>query len=171
MKHLLFIASLIVGSFIVVVSVFGGASKLTSTGKATSATSTGPCQSAINHPVLPHGFAPGVPGIPITHCGHIPVFTVADVRAYYQKYSFEGAHTDRITLIAFMTSAQAEAKMKGESTGMPHPTDIVCYVEFRGPFVFNDVPRPLGAAPPHARFGHVVYDAATGNEMVWGGTD
>lgn len=58
--------------------------------------------------------------------------------------------------------------MRGAETGIGD-NELVCYVEFANINVTrNDVPRLSGAALV-VHTGHIVYNAATGNLLVWGG--
>ncbi len=124
--------------------------------------------SQAKHPAP--GDYPGVPAIKPSMPGRVPAFTAADVCAYIHSHHFAGNLDDsKITSIQFIPSSQAVALMKGEPTGVAD-TEIVCYVEFANINVtLNDVSRPYGAQAPVIHTGQIVYNAATGNELVWGG--
>jgi hypothetical protein len=107
-----------------------------------------------------------------------PAFTKADVAAYLEKYGFysgplaPGAHL-KILTIEFVTAAQASQLMVGESVGRPD-NYLVCYIKVEGPFlltyVHGGVPGPHGNTniPTTAKYGDAVFDAHTGNLLVWG---
>lgn len=102
-----------------------------------------------------------------------PAFTQDDVVAYLNTNGFfagpvvSGAHL-KILTIQFVTSKQASDLMSGESVGRPDDA-IVCYVKVQGPFLLTNVPVPHGAkAQTTAEYGDAVFDAHTGNLLVWG---
>src|SRR5579875_856850 len=104
-----------------------------------------------------------------TASGH--AFTTADVVAYLNKDGFAplapGAHM-KILTIQFVSAAQASKLMAGESVGRPDDA-LVCYVSVEGPFlVANMIHVPKGAKIPPAKYGHEVFDAHTGNMLLWG---
>jgi hypothetical protein len=106
--------------------------------------------------------------IPITKTG-IPAFTLADVERYFQANPILTmvGKPGTIVKLAFMTSQQASVLMDGETTGLPDDA-LVCYVEFHGPFVLNNIPTPPGAKIPVVQNVQIVIDAQTGNELVFG---
>ncbi len=103
-------------------------------------------------------------------------FTQDDVVAFFEKYGFfagpvvAGAHLQILT-IQFVTARQASQLMHGESVGRPD-SYLVCYVKVEGPFLLTNVhggpPRPNAKAPTTAKYGDAVFDAHTGNLLVWG---
>lgn len=105
-----------------------------------------------------------------------PAFTTDDVIAFFNKYGFfagpvvSGAHLQILT-IQFVTAKQASQLMVGESVGRPD-SYLVCYVKVRGPFLLTNVrggPNlPNVKAPATATYGDAVFDAHTGNLLVWG---
>ncbi len=101
-----------------------------------------------------------------------PAFTQADVIAYLDKYGFlplaPGAHLQILT-IQFVPAKQASQLMDGESVGRPDDY-LVCYVKVQGPFLLTGIPVPPEAkkVPTTARYGDEVFDAHTGNLIVWG---
>ncbi len=123
-------------------------------------------------------YLPGSPGIqphlPQNASG--PAFTQDDVIAFFNKYGFyagpvvPGAHL-QILMIQFVTAKQASQLMYGESVGRPDDY-LVCFVKVRGPFLLTNVhggpPRPNAKVPTTAEDGHAVFDAHTGNLLVWG---
>lgn len=117
----------------------------------------------------------GVQGVAaITPTSHsTPAFTVADVKLYIEKTGFvggspvNGAHLV-ISKIAFVTSKQASALAQGEAIGLPDSA-IVCYVELQGPFILTNMASlPPGAKVPTVQKGEEVFDATTGNLLMWG---
>ncbi len=102
-----------------------------------------------------------------------PSFTKADVVAFLNRYGFapvvKGAHMT-ILSTQFVSAQQASKLMDGESVGRP-PNALVCYVEVEGPFLLTgiSVPHQPGKHyPTTAKYGHMVFDAHTGNGLVWG---
>jgi hypothetical protein len=106
-----------------------------------------------------------------------PAFTKSDVETFLNKYGFyagplvQGTHL-KILTIQFVTAKQASTLMAGESVGRPD-NYLVCYVKVQGPFQLTQV-----HAGPHlpgmkktrttAEIGDMVFDAHTGNVLVWG---
>ena len=117
--------------------------------------------------------AVGVPALPITHPGHMPVFTKQDVLNYFCN----NPNYRRITKILFMPNEQAISLMKGESTGLTNMKALVCYVEFKGPIALTGaswpyVPGPNGTnkiKPPVAQTLQYVFDASNGFFLVYNG--
>lgn len=127
------------------------------------------------HVTLPRAdpHAVGVPALPITHPGRMPVFTKQDVLNYF----CDDPNYNRITKILFIPNEQAISLMKGESTGLTDMKALVCYVEIKGPFVLRGapipyVPGPNGTnqvKPPVVQTLHYVFDASNGYGLVSGG--
>src|SRR5579871_4813587 len=119
-------------------------------------------------------YLPGSPGIKLRTAPNTsgPAFTQADVTTYFQKYGFlplaPGAHLQILT-IQFVSAKQASQLMDGESVGRPDDY-LVCYVKVQGPFLLTGIPVPPEAkkVPTTARYGDEVFDAHTGNLIVWG---
>ncbi|HLW00185.1 MAG TPA: hypothetical protein VKT82_16070 [Ktedonobacterales bacterium] len=118
-------------------------------------------------------YLPGSPGIKLRTAPNTsgPAFTQADVTTYFQKHGFlplaPGAHL-QILSIQFVSAKQASDLMAGESVGRPD-NYLVCFVKVKGPFLTSTLHVPPGAnLPPTAEYGHDVFDAHTGNELVWG---
>lgn len=104
-------------------------------------------------------------------------FTSADVVAYMNGDTFpagpvvKGAQMTILT-IQFVSAQQASKLMNGESVGRPD-TALVCYVKVEGPFLLTGVHFahvPGKKAPTTAKYGYMVFDAHTGNTLVWGVT-
>lgn len=106
-----------------------------------------------------------------------PAFSAADVAAFLNKYGFyagplvKGAHL-KILTIQFVTAAQASKLMYGESVGRPD-NYLVCYVKVQGPFLLTNVHAGPNMPNNHkvittAKYGDAVFDARTGNVLVWG---
>lgn len=134
-----------------------------------------PAPPPIHQPFqVTQSYVPGFPGITPHAAPNTagPAFTRDDVIAYYQKYGFfaplaPGAHLQILT-IQFISAKQASQLMEGESVGRPD-NYLVCYVKLQGPFLTKYLHVPRGAKlPPTVEYGHDVYDAHTGNALVWG---
>lgn len=114
---------------------------------------------------------PGVPAI-IPKNNGTPAFTAADVNLYYLNHSFSAGPTvsgapPTVESVKFMTSGEARTLMKGEYIGIPDSA-MVCYVVLRGPFYPMNVSVPPGQAPPAILdTGIEVFDAHTGNLLLW----
>jgi hypothetical protein len=120
-------------------------------------------------------YVPGDPAINprLSQTGTGPAFTQDDVVAYLNTNGFfagpvvSGAHL-KILTVKFVTSKQASDLMSGESVGRPDDA-LVCYVKVQGPFLLTNVSVPRGAkAQTTAEYGDAVFDAHTGNLLVWG---
>ncbi|HZU69219.1 MAG TPA: hypothetical protein VFA09_18225 [Ktedonobacteraceae bacterium] len=108
--------------------------------------------------------------------GSGPAFTQDDVIAFFNTNGFfagpvvPGAHL-KILTIQFVTARQASQLMRGESVGRPDNA-LVCYVKVQGPFLLTNIrgapPRPNVKAPTTAEYGDAVFDAHTGNLLIWG---
>ena len=100
-----------------------------------------------------------------------PRFTVADVQAYFKTHVFLGGPTVKgatvsIISVQFITSKQASVLMRGEETGLP-PTATVCYVKLRGPFTLVAPIAPGSKPLPTVPYGVEIFDAQTGNLLMW----
>lgn len=102
-------------------------------------------------------------------------FTNDDVVAFLNKYNgrgfsgplVQGAHL-KIVTIQFVTAKRASELMQGESVGRPDDY-LVCYLKIEGPFLLTDVHQPRGSGLPNkVEFNDAVFDAHTGNLLVWG---
>ncbi len=122
-------------------------------------------------------YVPGSPAIkphtaPNTPGG--PAFTQDDVVAFFQQHGFfagpvvEGAQLQILT-VQFVPAKQASQLMYGESVGRPDDY-LVCYVKVQGPFLLTNVHGGPGGTkePTTAKYGDAVFDASTGNLLVWG---
>lgn len=130
--------------------------------------------SVSNQPSLPNGktqitYAPGSPAIQ-PHLNAIPSYTTADVEQYIKTYGFRGGPTTTknpptILKIEFITSQQANTLLNGEFIGRPD-SSLVCYVELQGPFIQGG-PHPPTAQIPTFNVGIEIFDAQTGNILLW----
>lgn len=112
---------------------------------------------------------PGVPAIQPTISGAIPSYTLADVATYIQTQHLlrtTSGTSPVITNSEFITAQQASALINGESIGRPDNA-LVCYVALQGPFQVN-VPAPPGSSLPDSNTAYEVFDAQTGNLLLWG---
>lgn len=113
-------------------------------------------------------YPPGSPAIQ-PHLPGIPSFTLADVANYIQTKSFMTTTSGTppvITNAEFITAQQASALLDGEYIGRPDNA-LVCYVELQGPFRVKG-PLPSGATVPTVNTGYELFDAQTGNLLMWG---
>lgn len=123
--------------------------------------------------IPPRSSGPGIPAIqPTLPISLSPRFTTADVRVYLSTHPFmsgplvKGA-TSTIVEIKFMTSKQAGVLMHGASVGLPD-SSLVCYVKLHGPFTQSNASVPPGAKQlPSTEFGVEIFDAQTGNLLMW----
>jgi hypothetical protein len=107
--------------------------------------------------------------------GNAPTFTSTDAAQYVTAHGFpggvpvQGSHLV-ITNIQFMTAKVANAQFI--KTGIDRPDDaLVCVVQVKGPFnlIYAHL-SPTDYAKhnvPVARTGFIVYDARTGNFLLW----
>lgn len=115
---------------------------------------------------------PGMPAIhPLLPEVSTPRFTVADVQAYLKTHRFVGGPpvkgtTVGIISIQFITSEQASVLMHGKGTGLS-PTAEVCYVKLRGPFTPVAPVAPGAKQLPTVPYGVEIFDARTGNLLMW----
>jgi hypothetical protein len=117
-------------------------------------------------------YPPGIPAIQPTKPG-IPAYTVEDVRQYVLTYGFPGGKPlsggpPVILAIQFITAQEASILMRGESADRPD-TALVCYVLVKGPFDANGKHEPEPSKAGSFAEGEMVFDAQTGNLLVWGG--
>jgi hypothetical protein len=165
-RHLIpiIVVCAVVGTFAIVFWLHRG---LATAGQASSPPFPVVCPGAPQvSPGNPPGVVLGMPAItPRNDC--TPSFTEQDVRAYLQTHQeliqAPDAPPATVTLVQFMTSAQASQRMHGESIGLADDA-IVCYVELSGEFM----PRsyPPGFTPHPSSVGILVIDAHSGNILV-----
>lgn len=106
-----------------------------------------------------------------------PAFTVTDVKNYVAEHGFPGGpvihgSSPTVVKVLFITARQASMVMHGESIGRPDNA-LVCYVLLRGPFDTSYISVPITTQQtPTTRkpelFGEMLFDAQTGNLLVWG---
>ena len=116
------------------------------------------------------------PGIPAIHpqsgsaqTPGSPAFTAADVTHYIQTQGFIRTTSGAVPAIAqieFITAQEASALLQGESIGRPDNA-LVCYVVLTGSFRANG-PVPPGATIPIVHTAYEVFDAHTGNLLMYG---
>ena len=101
-----------------------------------------------------------------------PNIARANVETYMLKHPFPsgplmpGASL-KILSIDLITSRACAIRLNGEETGLSD-TAFVYYVKVQGPFSTAMVPLAPGAKPfPPASFGIEVFDAQTGNLLIW----
>jgi hypothetical protein len=110
--------------------------------------------------------------------GHTPAYTVTDM-AQYIKCTWANepdalGHKPTITMIVFVTAAEAGALQGGEVMGVVPQDALVCYVQLQGtlrmPSVGPIIPnvRPLTPALNTAHIEEMVFDVHTGDLLVWG---
>ncbi|HEV2235962.1 MAG TPA: hypothetical protein VGR57_04790 [Ktedonobacterales bacterium] len=125
----------------------------------------------------------GMPAIDVTRPGQVPAFTEADVRAFYTlSHGFPGGRlvgggAPPIQSIIFMPASQAESGvMHHDTTGLP-ASALVCVVVVSGPMRWTGhggpsirygPGTPVPTLAPITAPGYMVFDAATGNLLVYG---
>jgi len=173
------------GSLVLVLTVAALVLVLAASGKATpgkrtaaaalrASTPTATLAPPTPLPLTPPPSRVGVPAI-TPHLKGIPSFTIADVQHYLNTgpgTPFPGGMTTAgtrpvATVIEFITSQQASVLMKGGQTGLSD-TALVCYVGLQGPFSTGVISGGPGSKPGIANTGLMVFDASTGNLLVWG---
>lgn len=152
---------------LILVVVIGGA-------VAAFASIYGSHASNSSQPSLPSGrtpviYAPGSPAI-TPHLNAIPSFTAADVQQYIKTHGCRCGPTvsgnpSTVIKILFITSHEASVLLNGEFIGRPDNA-LVCYVELRGPFVQGG-PHPPTTQTPIVDVGIEIFDAQTGNILLW----
>ena len=160
------------GAILLAVVVLLGVSGLVGSARATVLKP--PAPTPVHEPFqISRTYIPGAPAItphaPPNSAG--PAFTQADVIVYLDKYGFlplaPGAHLQILT-IQFVSAKQASQLMDGESVGRPDDY-LVCYVKVEGPFLTAGLKlSPQAKAPKTVKYGDAVFDAHTGNLIVWG---
>ncbi|MEO6893196.1 MAG: hypothetical protein ABI324_29790 [Ktedonobacteraceae bacterium] len=97
---------------------------------------------------------------------------MSDVQTYVTSHTFPAGPTvhgapPKIEAIQLMTSGEAASKT-GEYTGLTDNASVY-YVLVRGPFIPINVKLPPGSQPPGTvEEGWEIFDAHTGNILVWG---
>lgn len=119
-----------------------------------------------------HQSSVGRPAIIPSGTGAIRV-TTSDVRAYVNAHPFPSGPTTTgnsqvIQSIDLITSAEASTRLKDESIGLP-ASSMVYYVVVKGPFTTQNVSLPSGDKKglPSPTYGVEVFDAQTGNFLLW----
>jgi len=110
----------------------------------------------------------------VKHPGGGPV-TVADVRAFIAINGFAASANGKTTngtmpvvlQATLMTAQQASALMHGEWPGRPSTAPVI-FVELQGPFIM-EVTAPPEYKLPIAQKGQELFDATTGDLIVFGG--
>lgn len=99
------------------------------------------------------------------HLRGIPAFTADDARRYIQANGAFGADGPfTILKVLFITSREVCERTRGESTGL-EPGALVCFVELQG--TFYPISYPYGARPIPSSYSYEVYDAQTGNLLMF----
>jgi len=154
-----------------------------------------PVPVATQYPGYP--YPPGIPAIPpepqrraqalanTAAYSTTATYTADDVRAYLATpppFRTTDGSPITVTAILFIPASQASALMAGESTGRPDTT-LVCYVTVTGSLVMvHSLPPHIRrkqtppSTPRHTRthtpsklpVGHLVFDAQTGNLLLFG---
>lgn len=102
---------------------------------------------------------------------------MSEVKNYISKYGFPGGPTVKgvsptVLKVLFITAKQASILMHGEDIGRPDNA-LVCYVLLRGPFDTSSISVPYDAQQTPTvhkpvPLGEMLFDAHTGNLLVWG---
>jgi hypothetical protein len=132
------------------------------------ATVVNPLPPPQNHPHI--YFNDGAPAIP-AHPGNT-LLSVADVEHYVLTHRCPVGPTvsgglPKIMAIQLMTSRNASKVMGGEYVG-PSDDALVYYVLLKGPFIPEFVITVAGVDPGIADTMDEVFDAYTGNQLLWG---
>lgn len=111
----------------------------------------------------------GVPDIRPNRPADDPSFTTSDVVSYVATRPLAQTTSSSIlgpsaVTVQFLTSQVVSSRLAGEPTGLPSNT-LLCFVEVHGTFVFLG---PSGLTPSF-HTGYEVFDARTGNLLMWGG--
>lgn len=123
---------------------------------------------------MPIGFPAIAPHLNLDSPGK-PAFTADDLKFFISQHGspagplVKGAHLTFLKIL-FITSQEASTIMGGESTGLPGNA-LVCYVVIHGPFVMTNAhisPAAHITQPPIVTTTEIVFDARTGNLLVWG---
>jgi hypothetical protein len=96
------------------------------------------------------------------HLSAIPAYTAEDVRNYIQQTNPQVT----VLRVLFISSQEVCNRLRGESTGYPSET-LVCLVELQG--VFYPHSYPPGYHPQPSLYAYEVYDAQTGNLLMFSG--
>lgn len=131
-------------------------------------TSANPPPPPQNHPHI--YFNDGASAIP-AHPGNT-LLSIEDVQRYVLTHPCPIGPTvsgglPRIMVIQLMTSRNASKVMGGESVGLPDNA-LVYYVLLKGPFIPEFVITITGMDIGIADSMDEVFDAYTGNQLVWG---
>lgn len=173
LKHrlsLLTSLALLLGVAIILLAIFAAASN----NHPATAHGTGATQVKTATPQTPTLPYPTTKGDPVQgtsaitpHLHGIPAFTAADVQKFVATYGFAGGQRvdggpTVILLLKLVTIKQANAIIHN-IIGNPD-NELVYVVELQGPFPPGDPYTPAG---PSAKIGVEVFDARTGNMLLW----
>ncbi len=100
-----------------------------------------------------------------------PHITSDDVKTYLFTHQFPSGPlvvgaTFKIISIDLVTSEVASQRLDDEPIGLPN-NELVYFVKVQGPFTTTNVRTPNGKSLPPAQFGFEVFNAETGNLLVW----
>ena len=164
----------IIGVFILVnVILILGVSALFSHENMSHAVAYGQTQTTQVHSVQisrPRILVAGTPAITPRSSG-TPAFSSSDVRQYVVTHQFSGGPTvaqssPSIVELEFISSKQAKQQLDGTSPGLPDNA-LVCFVVMKGPFLLTADSQPSRLHVPTVNTGIEVFDAHTGNQLVW----
>jgi hypothetical protein len=101
--------------------------------------------------------------------GEVPAFTEQDVTQYLQTHPLPHATSSNVTVlkVQFVTGQDVTGFLQGEPTGFPQNYPM-CFVELQGIFHFSGPPPPDKESPGY-QYAFVVFDAANGNLLLFGG--
>jgi hypothetical protein len=125
-------------------------------------------QPPLNHPQILYN--DGMSAIPPRTNGAL--LSTADVQNYVLTHPFRGGPTvshqqPKIVKLQLMTSGQASNILGGEYV-LPSASSQVYLVVLSGPFFMENAHLPAGSKIPTANQGVEVFDAQTGNMLLWG---
>jgi hypothetical protein len=122
---------------------------------------------------------PGIPAIvpqtmPFTTSNITPTsprIKLSDVQAFVKVHSFPGGNpvpgaSAKLIAIDLLTSQEAGQRLHGTDIGLSNSA-LVYYVEWQGPFNVVNASVPPKVVPKPAAEGVEVFDATTGNALLW----
>lgn len=154
------------GTLLVVFFIFTSTSSVAASPASTTQTSAARQMQSAQRPLSQPTGSPAIR--PRTTLTTGPAFTESDVQQYVTKtgmpHNLASGSSFAIMSVTFMTSREVVARLQGEATGLPDTT-LLCFVELQGTFVFAGPQGTTGAF----QHGYEVFDAHTGNILMWGG--
>jgi hypothetical protein len=137
---------------------------------AIASASSGNLQPALSSPSGKDPAAMGIPAIR-SRTGTASL-VLADVQQFVNTHPFFGGPTVSggrpiVVKLLAIPSKEVVALTHGESTGLPESAPVY-YVQLQGPFLLVNAGSPRGAKVLTLGTGVEVFDARTGNLILWG---